>query len=106
MPADFSKALARFVIVFALPIALFIAAAKANAADIFNVRIMFALFGLTGSLLAQTFLLGVLPTATEVSAIAVARSIYREQASESTILSVLAGILSIGMGITAALYLK
>jgi malonate transporter and related proteins len=61
---------------------------------------------LTGSLLAQTFLLGVLPTATEVSAIAVSRSIYREEASESTILSVLAGILPISIGITAALYFK
>jgi malonate transporter and related proteins len=56
MPADFSKALARFVIVFALPIALFIAAAKVNAADIFNVRILFALFVGFGA----TFLIGYL----------------------------------------------
>jgi predicted permease len=44
--------------------------------------------GLKGELIAQTFLMGVLPTATEASAIAVSRNIYRDEAAGSTIASV------------------
>jgi len=43
MPIEHGRALARFVVLFALPIALFLAAAKANPADIFNLRILFEL---------------------------------------------------------------
>ena len=52
-------------------------------------------FGLKGPLLAQTFLLDVLPTATEVSAVAVARNIYRDGAADSTIVSVLTSAIAI-----------
>jgi predicted permease len=64
------------------------------------------LLGLRGPLLAQTFLLGVLPTATEVSAIAVSRNIYRELAADSTVVSVLGSALSISVGIAIALFLQ
>src|SRR3954466_9046843 len=50
MPVEYSRALARFVVLFALPIALFIAAARAKPEDIFNVDSLLALlvgFGVT-----------------------------------------------------------
>jgi malonate transporter and related proteins len=53
-------------------------------------------------LLAQTFLLGVLPTATEVSASAVARNIYRDGAADSTIVSVLTSAITISAGVAVA----
>jgi len=58
--------------------------------------------GLKGALLAQTFLLGVLPTATEVSAIAVSRNIYRNEAADSTIASVLTSAVTISAGVAVA----
>ncbi len=64
------------------------------------------LVGLRGPLLAQTFLLGVLPTATEVSAIAVSRNIYRDRAAGSTLASVLASIFTIAAGVSAAVLLE
>lgn len=63
------------------------------------------LVGLRGALLAQTFLLGVLPTATEVSAIAVSRNIYRDRAAGSTLASVLASIFTIAAGVSVAVLL-
>lgn len=62
--------------------------------------------GLRGSLLAQTFLLGVLPTATEVSAIAMSRNIYRDEATDSTLVSVLASAITIGVGVAVAFWLQ
>lgn len=62
--------------------------------------------GLRGPLLAQTFLLGVLPTATEVSAIAVSRNIYRDRAAGSTLASVIASIFTIAAGIAVAVLLE
>jgi predicted permease len=99
MPIEYSKALARFVTLFALPIALFLAAAKADPADIFNIRMLLA--PLVG--FGVTFLLGVLPTATEVSAIAVSRNIYRASAAGSTIASVLMSVVTISAGVAMAL---
>jgi malonate transporter len=64
------------------------------------------LLGLRGPLLAQTFLLGVLPTATEVSAIAVSRNIYRELAADSTVVSVMGSALSISVGIAIAILIQ
>jgi predicted permease len=64
------------------------------------------LLGLRGPLLAQTFLLGVLPTATEVSAIAVSRNIYRELAADSTVASVMGSALSISVGIAIAILVQ
>jgi predicted permease len=64
------------------------------------------LVGLRGALLAQTFLLGVLPTATEVSAIAVSRNIYRDRAAGSTLASVLASIFTIAAGVSIAVLLE
>ncbi|MGO7485511.1 AEC family transporter [Rhizobium ruizarguesonis] len=63
------------------------------------------LVGLRGPLLAQTFLLGVLPTATEVSAIAVSRNVYRDSAAGSTLASVLASIFTIAAGVSVAVLL-
>jgi predicted permease len=62
--------------------------------------------GLKGALLAQTFLLGVLPTATEVSAIAVARNVYRDGAADSTIVSVLTSAITISVGVAVAFMLQ
>ncbi len=59
-------------------------------------------FGLKGPLLAQTFLLGVLPTATEVSAIAVTRNIYRDGAADSTVVSALTSVITISVGVAVA----
>ncbi|MGR9400203.1 hypothetical protein ACU8M5_10700 [Rhizobium leguminosarum] len=53
--------------------------------------------------MAQTFPLGVLPTATEVSAIAVSRNIYRESAAGGTIVSAIASIFTIAAGVAVAL---
>lgn len=64
------------------------------------------LLGLRGPLLAQAFLLGVLPTATEVSAIAVSRNIYKEIAADSTVVSVLVSGLSISVGLAIAFVLQ
>jgi predicted permease len=54
MPVEYARAMARFVVLFALPIALFLAAARADPADIFNPRILLALFAGFG----LTFLIG------------------------------------------------
>ena len=62
--------------------------------------------GLRGSLLAQTFLLGVLPTATEVSAIAMSRNIYRDEATDSTLVSVLTSAITIGAGVAVAFWVQ
>lgn len=62
--------------------------------------------GLRGEALAQVFLLGVLPTATEVSAISVARGIYTGQAADTTALSTLFAIVSISVGIAVTALLK
>jgi predicted permease len=64
------------------------------------------LLGLRGALLAQTFLLGVLPTATEVSAIAVSRNIYQESAAGGTLVSAIASIFTIAAGVAVALVIK
>jgi hypothetical protein len=50
----------------------------------------------------ETFLLGVLPTATEASASAMARNIYRDGAADSTIVSVLTGAITISVGVAVA----
>ncbi|KQV68100.1 AEC family transporter [Rhizobium sp. Root1220] len=62
--------------------------------------------GLRGPQLAQVFLLGVLPTAAEVSAIAVARNTYSEKAAGSTIISVLVSIVTISAGVATARFLQ
>lgn len=62
--------------------------------------------GLRGALLAQTFLLGVLPTATEVAAIAVSRDIYRDLAADSTLASVLMSTITISAGVAVALIVQ
>jgi hypothetical protein len=62
--------------------------------------------GLRGPLLAETFLLGVLPTATEVSAIAASRNIYRDGAADSTVASVLMSVLTISGGVAVAFLLQ
>jgi malonate transporter and related proteins len=62
--------------------------------------------GLKGALLAQTFLLGVLPTATEVSAIAMSRNIYRDEAADSTIASVVVSVITISAGVAVAFMIQ
>ncbi|TCL68292.1 AEC family transporter [Rhizobium sp. BK251] len=62
--------------------------------------------GLRGANLAQAFLLGVLPTAAEVSAIAVARNAYAEKVAGSTTASVLASIVTISVGVAIARFLQ
>jgi hypothetical protein len=48
--------------------------------------------------------MGVLPTATEVSAIAVSRNIYRDEAADSAIASVLRSAITISTGVAVAFY--
>jgi malonate transporter and related proteins len=62
--------------------------------------------GLRGPLLAQVFLLGVLPTATEVSAIAVTRNFYKDTVASSTLASAIASIFTISIGVVLALSLR
>src|SRR4051812_42700576 len=77
-----------------------------NVAQPVLILVVAWLLGLRGALLAQTFLLGVLPTATEVSAIAVSRNIYRDVAADSTVVSVLGSALSISAGLAIAVFLQ
>lgn len=99
---------------FALGLTLSGISLHLNAEIVFNVLVKNVLqpivifvaayaLGLRGGLLAQTFLLGVLPTATEVSAIAVSRNIYRESAAGSTLVSAIVSIFTIAAGVAVSL---
>lgn len=58
------------------------------------------LLGLEGGLLKSAFLIGVLPTATAVPALAVGNHIYEEMAAATVLLSTLMALVSIVIGVT------
>lgn len=58
--------------------------------------------GLSGDLLKMAYLIGVLPSATEVPSLAAARGVYVEESAGSTLASTLFSILSIAGGLALA----
>lgn len=56
--------------------------------------------GLEGDLLKSAFIIGILPTATAVPALAVANSVYKEHAASTVLLSTIVSLVTMTLGIT------
>src|SRR5690625_7682552 len=72
------------------------------------ILVVVILLGLRGELLASAFLIGVIPTATAVPALAVGNKAYEDKSASTVVISTLFSLISIpaGLAVVCTFYLR